>query len=170
MKNPDQQEISAPTETGEPQRFLAFALCEEEYAIPLLTVKEVIALPEITPVPHTPAHFLGIMNLRGQVISIVDLRVKFGMKKADRTAETAVIILDIDELRLGVVVNSVDNVLAVAAGDIKERPDIESSVKTDYIQGVTRQDGKLVIILDIARALNVEDFKALKNNQTSNAA
>jgi purine-binding chemotaxis protein CheW len=147
---------------GETARFLAFTLCQEEYAVPLLKVKEVIALTEITPVPYTPSHFKGIMNLRGQVISVIDLRLKFRMSKADTTQETAIIILDLNPLSFGVIVDSIDSVLAVEASDLRPPPDVESQVKNDYITGVTRKDNKLVLILDIDRTLSLDDLKALK--------
>ena len=143
------------------QRFLAFSLNDEEYAIPLLHVKEVIAIPEVTPIPYTPPHFLGIMNLRGQVISIVDLRLKFKMKKAERTAETTVVICDFDSFCLGVVVDSVNSVLALTESDIAAKPEIESTINSSYITGVTKKDKKLVVLLDLAKALSVEDRQAL---------
>jgi purine-binding chemotaxis protein CheW len=148
------------------QRYLAFSLNEEEYAIPLLHVKEVIALPEVTQIPYTPSHFLGIMNLRGQVISIVDLRLKFKMKKADKTSETTVVICDFDSAVLGVVVDSVNCVMALKEGDIAPKPEIESSVNSGYITGVTKRDKKLVVLLNLAKALSVEDRQAM-NKATS---
>jgi purine-binding chemotaxis protein CheW len=92
------------TEAATGNRYLSFSLGTEEYAIPLLAVKEVIAMPEFTSVPYTPSHFLGIMNLRGQVISVMDLRKKLGIKPGS-TAETAVIICDLSPLCIGVVVD-----------------------------------------------------------------
>ncbi len=144
------------------KRFLAFSLGEEEYAVPLLSVKEVIAMPEITAIPYTPPHFLGIMNLRGQVISVIDLRLKFNMK-ATSNQETAVIICDLSPLCLGIVVDSVNQVLSLTEEDIQPRPEVESNKKTDYIMGVTRHDKNLILLLDIVRTLNVEDHLAAKN-------
>lgn len=103
----------------EVNRYLNFSLGEEEFAIPLLSVKEVIAVPETTPIPHTPPHFLGIMNLRGQVISVIDLRKKFSINTKN-TEETSVIILDLKNHFLGVVVDSVTSVLAIKNSDILE--------------------------------------------------
>lgn len=147
--------------TTGPQKFLQFSLGEEEYAVSLSRVKEVIAFPEVTPVPYTPSHFLGIMNLRGQVISVVDLRLKFKMSKAERNQETAVIILDLSPMTLGVVVNSVNSVLAALESEIAPRPDIETSQNSEFIIGVVRRDKALVLLLDIARALNVQDLQAM---------
>ncbi|MGK5085880.1 chemotaxis protein CheW [Bdellovibrionota bacterium FG-1] len=144
-------------------RFLSFSLGNEDYAIPLLCVKEVIAVPEVTPIPFTPSHFLGIMNLRGQVISVIDLRTKFGIKPQN-TAENAVIICDLAPICLGVVVDSIDSVLTPAEGDLSGKPDIHGSKIADYITNVyRRKDKRLVLLLDIARVLSVEDMHAIKN-------
>ncbi len=148
-----------------PVKYICFGLGQEEFGIPLLTVKEVLAIPDITPVPQTPPHFLGIINLRGNVISIMDLRAKFGIKFST-TEETTVIILDFGDYQLGVVVDRVDAVLSLNPDQISNKPHIESSKSTDYISGVYRQEQKLILILDIAKALSVED----RNMATRKAA
>lgn len=149
-------------------RYLNFALGQEEFAIPLLTVKEVIAVPEMTPIPHTPAHFLGIMNLRGQVISVIDLRKKFTIP-AKNSEETCVVIIDLDSHCMGVVVDSVNSVLAVKANEVMDKPSIESSKNTDYITGVYRKDEKLVLFIDIVKTLSGEE-KHLLQKQSAKAA
>lgn len=156
-----EQEIKNARATGDVQRYLSFSLGHEEYAVPLLAVREVIALPDITPVPYTPPHFLGIMNLRGQVISIIDLRLKFNIK-VENTTETAVIICDVGTTSLGVVISSVNSVLALDPEEISAKPEIQSYKNTDYITGVTRRDKKLILLLDINKALSVEEHAAIK--------
>jgi len=145
---------------GTGARYLGFSLGAEEYAIPLLTVKEVIAMPEITPIPQTPPYFLGIMNLRGQVISILDLRQKFNIK-SQNTQETAVVICELGSLCIGVVVDSINSVLSPSEKDISEKPEIESKISTDYITGVFRKDKRLVLFLDVPKALSLEDKNAI---------
>lgn len=142
------------------ERFLAFSLNSEDYAVPLLSVKEVIALPEITPLPNSPPYFLGIMNLRGQVISVIDLRLKFCMK-GSKTPETAVIICDLGNMSLGVVVDCVNSVLSLNESEISPKPDAQGNKKTDYISGVTQKENKLILLLDIAKALDMADHAAL---------
>lgn len=149
-------------------RYLNFTLGEEEFAIPLLSVKEVIAIPDMTPIPHTPPHFLGIMNLRGQVISVIDLRKKMSIKAKD-SEETSVIILDLKGGFLGVVVDSVTSVLALAANQIMEKPHIESAKNTDYITGVYRKESQLVLLLDIFGMLSADDKQIIKKNLQSAA-
>lgn len=151
-----------------PVKYICFGLGQEEFGIPLLSVKEVLAIPEITPIPQTPPHFLGIINLRGNVISIMDLRAKFGIKTTS-TEETTVIILDFGDYQLGVVVDRVDSVLSLDAEQISSKPHIESSKSTDYISGVYRQEQKLILILDIAKALSVED-RTIASRKTADKA
>ena len=146
------------------ERFLSFSLGAEEYAVPLLAVREVIAMPEYTPVPYTPPYFLGIMNLRGQVISVMDMRQKLGVK-ADKNAETTVIICDLGGVSIGVVVDSVNTVLSPNPDEVTPKPEIQSSRNTDFITGVYRRDKKLILFLDIAKSLSLEDHTAIKRRQ-----
>lgn len=141
-------------------RYLSFSLGVEEYAVPLLSVKEVIAVPEFTPIPYTPSHFLGIMNLRGQVISVIDLRAKFNIKPT-QSEETSVIICDLAPLVLGVVVDSVNSVLSPKPEDISPKPDIESNRNTEFITAVYRREKHLVLVLDIQKTLTNEDRNAM---------
>lgn len=152
-----------------PVKYLCFGLGSEDFGIQLLTVKEVLAIPDITPVPQTPPHFLGIINLRGNVISIMDLRAKFGIKYSN-SDETTVIILDFGDYQLGVVVDRVDSVLSLNPDQISSKPHIESAKSTDYISGVYRQDQKLILILDIAKALSVEDRNVATRKAADKAA
>lgn len=145
-------------------RYMCFSLGGENYAIPLLSVKEVIAVPHATPIPGTPSYFLGIMNLRGQVISVLDLRSKFGIKPG-AGAETSVIICDLDSVVLGVVVDSINYVFSPEAKELSGRPDIPGNKQLDSIVGVFRKENDIVLFLDIAKALNVEDFTAIKNGK-----
>jgi len=143
------------------ERYLSFSLGAEEYAVRLLKVKEVIARPEITPVPQTPPYFLGIMNLRGQVISVLDLRLKLGIK-AQQNSETAVIIFDLETVTIGVVVDSVNSVLAPSPEHISEKSDLQISSSHEYVEGVYRNDKRLVLFLNIAQALGFADLERSK--------
>ena len=155
---------------GGDQRFLTFTMGNEAYAVPLAKVREVIAHGDITRVPNTPAHFKGLMNLRGQVISVIDLRTKFQFKNAEISAETAIIILDLDPLCMGVIIDSVDAVLAISEASISPPPDFESNIRSDYITGVARVDKRLILILDIEKTLSVEDLLALKSSASHRQA
>jgi len=154
--------------TTDNNRYLCFNVANEEFGIPLLNVKEVIGYPDITPVPQTPPHFLGIMNLRGNVISVLDMRLKIG-QKATKSEETTVMILDLGGFNLGVVVDCVNSVIAIQPEHLSPRPVIESSKNTEYITSVYRKDDRLILFVDIAKALSVDDYTSIKK-QTKAAA
>lgn len=147
---------------SELERFLEFSLGKEDYAIPLLSVREVISVPETTPIPKAPPHFLGIMNLRGQVISVVDLRTKLKIKPLENNHEESVIIVDLNGMNLGIVVDSINKVLAFHFDEISEVPEIESQVNAEYIHGVYRKEDSLTVLLDVAKVLDLKDFGTLK--------
>lgn len=144
---------------SEPIKYLCFDLGQEEFAIPLLSVKEVLALPDTTPVPQAPSHFVGIMNLRGSIVSILDLRLKLGYK-SEKTEQASVIIMDIEGLNLGVVVDRVNSVIAFTQDQMSPRPETGLDRSANYITGVYRKSDKLIILLDLGRALSIEDRAA----------
>ena len=141
-------------------RYLCFDLGSDEYAIPLLAVREVLAMPEVTPIPQSPAYFKGIMNLRGSVISIMDLRAKLSIK-APATDEDTVVILDFGDASLGVVVDRVNAVVPFTRSDISEKPAIDAGKSMEHITSVVRRNDKLILLLDIAKALSIEDRLAI---------
>lgn len=153
---------STEEDTSELQRFLEFSLGAEDYAIPLLSVREVISVPETTPIPKAPSHFLGIMNLRGQVISVVDMRTKLKIKGRENNAEESVIIVDLDGMNLGIVVDSINKVLAFSLKEINEVPEIETQVNAEYIYGVYRKEDSLTVLLNVAKVLDIKDVNAIK--------
>ncbi len=137
-------------------RILSFSLGTEEYAMPLLAVKEVIALPEVTAIPFTPSHFLGIMNLRGQVISVIDLRLKFGLKPGTG-AETSVIICDLGVTSIGVVVDSINSVLLPKPEELSPAPKVRGGKAGEYISQVYKSGDRLVVVIDVDRSIGSED-------------
>lgn len=151
-------------------RFLTFNVGKEQFAIPLLTVREVIGMPEITPVPFTPNYFLGIMNLRGQVISVVDLRMKLTNTAAKNSAETAVIICDLGSTSLGVVVDSINAVFAPTPQEISDKPEIQSNRNTDFITAVFQRDRQLILLIDMIGILSPQDRAAMAKATASEKA
>jgi len=144
-------------------RYMEFNLGVEKFAIPLLLVKEVIRKPELTPIPNAPSHFKGIMNLRGQVISIVDLRKKLKIKTEESTQEEAVIIVDLKTIQMGVVVNSINSVLSFEKSEVSDVPELSTQVSAKYICGVYHKDNNLTILIDIYNILDVKDLSVLKS-------
>ncbi len=148
-------------------KFLCFTLGKEKFAIPLLQVKEVLGNVETTAIPQAPPHFKGIMNLRGQVISVIDLRTKLKIGKPDITPETTIIIMDFAPLSLGVVVDSVDCVSMFEGKDLSDAPDTDSTIKSDFITGVARANDSLTLILDLKAMLNTSDYKTMKTQKAA---
>lgn len=135
------------------QKYLTFVLDKEEYGLEIMRVKEIIGLMEITPVPRMPDFVRGVINLRGRVIPVVDLRLKFGMKRTEDTQETCVIVVDLNDTLMGVVVDRVSEVLDVPEADIEEAPSFGVDLDTSFILGMGKAKGKVVILLDIQEVL-----------------
>ncbi len=138
-------------------KYLTFALGHEEYGLPVLKVREIIKVMDITQVPQVPGHVRGVINLRGRVIPVIDLRLKFGFEAQDNTDHTCIIVVDVSYLgMIGIVVDSVSEVLNVSGNDIDEAPDFGDRVTTDYILGLAKVKGSVKILLDLDRVLGAE--------------
>lgn len=134
------------TSSTNSKRFLEFILGKESYAIELLKVKEVITPPEMTPIPKSPPHVCGLMNLRGLILTVIDLRKKLGITPIEDTSQNGVIIFDLGERLLGVKVDSIQRVLNVFEDKIKPVP--ESDRNNEYILGVIQHETKLIMWID----------------------
>lgn len=145
------------------EKYICFSLGAEEYAIPLLQLREVIAMPELTPIPKSPPHFLGLMNLRGQVISVLDLRTKAGIKGIG-TSSATVILIDVATTVLGVVVDSVNSVLSPEPEDISESPLVQSQIGTKFITAVYRKANRIILFIDILKIMDLEDLKTIEES------
>jgi purine-binding chemotaxis protein CheW len=147
-------------------KYLTFVLAGEEYGIGILKVKEIIGIMAITTVPQTPAYMKGVINLRGKVIPIVDLRVKFGMEAIDYTEKTCIIVVEIansgQKVMIGVLVDCVSEVLNIKGGDIEDAPNFGSRLNTNYILGMAKTGGRVKILLDIDRVLSAEEMGVLE--------
>jgi len=150
------------------QKNLIFSLEKEKYGIPLSTVKEVIGLANITPVPHVPAFFKGLINLRGKIISVIDLRLKLALPTAEyQPKKTSIIITDVNDLTIGTIVDDVDEVVGFDQAQVESDLDISNSVQREYIIGVAKaSDNKLVLLLDIRKVLNAEELELIKRQSS----
>ncbi len=135
-------------------KFLTFFFDEEEYAIEILKVQEIIGVMPITAVPRTPSYLLGVINLRGKVIPVIELRARFGMESVDWTDETCIIVMQIAEAQMGMMVDKVSEVLDIAAGEIEDTPSFGAEVNTDYIMGIGKAEGKVRLLLDIDKVFS----------------
>lgn len=132
---------------GDMKRFLEFQLGKESYAVELLKVKEVITLPELTPIPKSPAYVLGLMNLRGLVLTVVDLRKKLNISPEKDISQNAVIIFDLGDRMVGVVVDSIQKVLNVSSDKINSLPESEAQSAAHFL-GIIKQENKLTMWLE----------------------
>ena len=139
-------------------KFLTFLLHEEEYGLEILKVREIIGLMDITAVPQTPDYVRGVINLRGQVIPVIDLRLKFGLTEGEYGRRTCIIVVDVNGVLMGIVVDTVSEVMDIASADIEETPSFGTKLNTDYILGMGKVKGRVKILLDIARVLTSEEL------------
>ncbi|MGA2136651.1 MAG: chemotaxis protein CheW [Bryobacteraceae bacterium] len=165
----------APPESGSATRndaragkYLAFHLGREEFAIQVLKVREIMGIQDITAVPQTPPHVKGVINLRGKVIPVVDLRLKFGLPEIDYTQRTCIIVVQVhgadgSTALTGIVVDEVSEAVNIAIGEIEDTPDFGDGVATPYILGMAKSKGKVKILLDIDRVLSSQDLDGLTN-------
>jgi purine-binding chemotaxis protein CheW len=146
-------------------KYLTFALAHEEYGLEILKVREIIGYMNVTAIPQIPSYVKGVINLRGQVIPVVDLRAKFGMEAVGITDETCIIVVEITrtdrKFSTGIVVDRVQEVLDIAGKDIEEAPEFGASVDTDFILGMGKIGDKVKILLDIDRVLAGGNLGAL---------
>jgi purine-binding chemotaxis protein CheW len=138
-------------------KYLTFALGYEEYGLEILKVREIIGCVNITAVPRMPPHIKGVINLRGQVISVIDLRARFGMSPAEQTDQTCIIVVEIKKegrkLSFGIIVDSVSEVLSIGNENIEPSPEFGSSVEMDFILGIGKVGSSVKILLDIDKVL-----------------
>lgn len=144
-------------------KYLTFSLAHEEYGIGILKVKEIIGMMAVTAIPQTPAFIKGVINLRGKVIPVIDLRLKFGMESMAYTERTCIIVVEIrgteNKIQMGIVVDFVSEVLNIKPGEIEDTPVFGADADTDYILGMAKTGGGVKILLDINRVLNDQDFQ-----------
>ncbi len=159
--------LEAPHKSKEDRagKYLAFHLGAEEFGIQVLKVREIMGLQEITAVPHTPAYTNGVINLRGKVIPVIDLRLKFGMKETEYTQRTCIIVTEVEaesgSLMIGAIVDGVNEVLTLAAADIEDTPDFGGEVNTTGILGMAKVKGRVKILLDIDHVMTHQDLQEL---------
>jgi purine-binding chemotaxis protein CheW len=142
-------------------KFLTFCLAGEEYGLEILKVHEIIGMMSITSVPRTPEHVRGVINLRGKVIPVVDLRLKFRMDSEEQTAKTCIIVVQANGIETGIVVDSVSEVLDILTEDIEDAPSFGATVNSDYILGIGKSEGRVKLLLDIDSVLSMEDVARL---------
>jgi purine-binding chemotaxis protein CheW len=137
------------SESGRTQEFLTFILGGEEYAIDILKVQEIRGYDAVTPIAHAPAFIKGVINLRGAIVPIIDLRIKFGLGKPEYTPFTVVVILNVGSRVVGIVVDAVSDVIEVGDGQMQPPPELSRAVDLRYITALAMLDERMLIVVDI---------------------
>jgi len=146
-------------------KYLTFQLGNEEFGIRVLKVREIMGIQEITAVPQTPGHVKGVINLRGKVVPVIDLRLKFGLPQAEYTQRTCIIVTQVQGeaglILIGVIVDGVSEVLNLASSDVEDTPDFGEDLAAEYLLGMAKVKGKVKILLDIDKVLSAQDLRHL---------
>ena len=150
---------------GELRQFISFSVGEEEYGLELLRVKEVIRVRQITRLPKAPSFVKGIINLRGDVIPIIDLRDKFGLEAKEATATTRVIVVEVEAKLMGMVVDSASQVVRISADQIDPPPPVLGGFSQEFITGVGKIDDRLIVLLNCDAVLTAEERTQLGSLQ-----
>jgi purine-binding chemotaxis protein CheW len=156
---------NAPQADARAGKYLTFHLGNEEFGVRVLKVREIMGLQEITAVPQTPCHVKGVINLRGKVIPVIDLRLKFGLPNAEYGQRTCIIVAQVQgesrPILMGVVVDAVSEVLTLTGAEIEDSPDFGEDAAGKYLLGMAKVKGKVKILLDIDRVLSSQDLRGL---------
>lgn len=148
-------------------KFLTFFLDGEEYGLEILKVQEIIGLLPITRVPRTREYVRGVVNLRGRVIPILDLKSIFGMAATEPTSETCIVVVEVHGNQLGILVDRVSEVADIGDEDIEEAPEMGAGSHTDYLLGIAKSGGRVVLLLDLDRVLSMEEARAAAGGEST---
>lgn len=162
MKNIEKSENKESNDAVENIRqFVTFIVGEEIYGTEVLKVREIIGMTQITHVPNSMSFMKGVINLRGLVVPVLDMRLKFGMEEREYDNFTVIIIVEINERLIGMIVDSVSDVLSIPHKAIQDTPHFSAKIETDFIMGIGQKDDILIIILDVDKILSSDEMKNL---------
>ncbi|MFC5740563.1 chemotaxis protein CheW [Dyella tabacisoli] len=143
-------------------QYLTVNLAHEEYAIDILAVREIRGWTPVTRIPQAPPYVLGVLNLRGAIVPVLDLRLRFGLAREEYSATTVTVIITVAGRYFGVVVDAVSDVLDVRAGEVEAVPDMGTTVDTEYLKGLTSVNERMVLLLDVDKLLQPQDAQMLE--------
>jgi purine-binding chemotaxis protein CheW len=155
---------------GQGREYLAFSLGGEEYVVDILKVQEIRTYEGVTRIANMPAFIKGVMNLRGTVVPVVDLRIRFNVGKAEYDATTIVIVMNIGQRTIGVVVDGVSDVVVLKPSDLRAAPEIAGVLRAEYLQGVAILDKRLLIVVDIDGLMSSREMGLLESTGAASAA
>ncbi len=143
-------------------QLVVFSLGKEEFGVDITQVREILKVPRITDVPNSPEFIEGVINLRGQITTIMDLRKRLGVGIGEIDDDARIIIIEVEDMAMGMIVNSVTEVLHMSTKDVDPAPSISSDVETEYISGVGKLKDRLLILLDVAKILSKGEVEQVK--------
>lgn len=143
-------------------QYLTLNLAHEEYGVDILAVREIRGWTPVTRIPQAPSYVLGVLNLRGAIVPVIDMRLRFGLPREEYTANTVTVIVAVAGRNFGVVVDAVSDVLDVAPADLRPVPDMGTTVDTEYLKGLTAIDERMVLLLDVDKLLQPQDAQMLE--------
>ncbi len=162
MEQEEAQAVLEPEAKHLEGKYLTFVLCNEEYGLEILKVRDIMGLQDITPIPQTPDFIKGVINIRGKVIPVIDLRLKFNMPPVDYTKETCIVVVDVDSLLIGLIVDTVSEVVDIKEDDIEPPPSFGQKVDIGFILGMAKSKETVKILLHIDRVLSGEELSVVK--------
>lgn len=147
------------------ERYLTFFLGEEQYGIAIDRIKEIIAIMKVTNVPKTPEYMRGVINLRGSIIPVVDTRLRFGMETKEEDMHTAIVIVEVDKVNIGFIVDRVEEVASIDSSALSEPPRFGNSIDTDFICSMAQMEENVVMILDVLKLFEADELISLEQIQ-----
>jgi purine-binding chemotaxis protein CheW len=146
------------------EQYVTFFIRNEIYGVPVMKVQEIIGMTKITTMPNTLPFMKGVIDLRGAVVPVIDLRLKFDMEQAEYNNFTVIIIVEVKDRLVGMIVDSVSDVLSIPVKSIQETPSFSAKINTEYMQGIGQKDDTLVIILDVDKILTTAEFEIINED------
>ncbi len=151
--------------TVEIKQYVTFIIGIETYGVNVLSVQDIIGMTQITPVPNTLSFMKGVINLRGAVVPVIDLRKKFNMENREYDSFTVIIIVEVKDVKIGMIVDSVADVVGLPVTSIQDTPHFSSKIETNFIEGIGQLDNNLIIILNVEKILSVDELDTLDKDK-----
>ncbi|HKR29398.1 MAG TPA: chemotaxis protein CheW [Terriglobales bacterium] len=144
------------------QQLVGFRIGKETFGVPIHLVHEIVRVPEITAVPDAPEYVEGVINLRGKIISVIDLRKRFGEKRIERSRKNRILVAEIERKMVGLIVDAASEVLRVSPDEIEDPPDVLDEAEVKYVTGVGKLKGRLIILIDLAKIMQKGELRRLE--------
>ncbi|HEU5231766.1 MAG TPA: chemotaxis protein CheW [Terriglobales bacterium] len=142
-------------------QLVGFRIGKETFGVPIHLVHEIVRVPEITAVPDAPEYVEGVINLRGKIVSVIDLRKRFGEKRIERTRKNRILVAEIERKMVGLIVDTASEVLRICPNEIEDPPDVLNDAELKYVTGVGKLNGRLIILVDLAKIMQKGELRRL---------